>query len=78
MKKMKKTILKAVVVAALLCPSVYADGDMGSGGKTCQNGQPTCLTNGDMGSGGLSSSSDETTYLDSVISTIYDYFDWTM
>jgi hypothetical protein len=49
-----KTVLKMVVLAALLSPAVYADGDMGSGGKTCPEGQETCLT-GDMGSGGLTS-----------------------
>ena len=53
MTKTTKNILKAVMVVALLCPAVFAEGDMGSGGKTCPQGT-TCLT-GDMGSGGLTS-----------------------
>ena len=88
MKKTNKNILKAVVLAALLCSSVFAEeGDMGSGGKTCPQGQQTCLT-GDMGSGGLTSSkvethegdsnntSDDEGYLDSVLGSVYLYFGW--
>jgi len=76
MKNTKKNILKAVVLAVLCCPSVFAEGDMGSGGKTCPPGQPTCLT-GDMGSGGLTNRSETESYLDSVLESVYWYFEWT-
>ena len=83
MKNTKKNILKAVVLTALLCSSVFAEGDMGSGGKTCPQGQQ-CLT-GDMGSGGLTSykegdgasASDDQSYLDSLLGSVYLYFGWT-
>ena len=87
MKNTKKNILKAVILTALLSSSVLADGDMGSGGKTCPEGQQTCLT-GDMGSGGLTSykvetqegdtgsRSDAQGYLDSVLESVYLYFGW--
>ena len=89
MKNTKKNILMAAVLSALLFTSAYADGDMGSGGKTCPQGQ-TCLTSydvptkatrtpeGDMGSGGLYDGIETETYLDSVLRSIYAYFDWTM
>ncbi len=85
MKNTKKNILKAMLLAAVLSTSVFAEGDMGSGGKTCPDGQQTCLT-GDMGSGGLTSYKAETqesdtgnaeNYLDSVLESVYWYFGWT-
>ena len=54
MRSTRNTIITAALLTALFCTSAYADGDMGSGGKTCPEGQQTCLT-GDMGSGGLTS-----------------------
>ena len=86
-KNTKTNILKAVILTALLSSTVLADGDMGSGGRTCPAGQQTCLT-GDMGSGGLTSYKVETHegdtgsasevqgYLDSVMESVYLYFGW--
>lgn len=54
MRSKKNTIITAALFTALFCTSAFADGDMGSGGKTCPEGQQTCLT-GDMGSGGVTS-----------------------
>lgn len=92
MTKGKKTVLKLMLVVALLCPTAYAEGDMGSGGKTCPEGQQTCLT-GDMGSGGLTSYDGPTkqtrttegdmgsggrseSYLEMVFKSIVSYIDW--
>lgn len=95
MKSIRKSVLKAIILAALVCPAVYA-GDMGSGGKTCPEGQ-TCLTGdmgsggftsydsvtkrggeGDMGSGGRTANNQGESYLESLLSSIYEYFDWAM
>ena len=78
MKSIKANTLKLMVVIALLCPAAFADGDMGSGGLWDSDVPTTpvktsrSLEDGDMGSGGLTSSA---TYLDSVLNSIYDYFD---
>lgn len=77
MKSIKANALKLMVVIALLCPAAFADGDMGSGGLA-EYDVPTASVktsrslDGDMGSGGRTSSS---SYLDSVLNSIYDYFD---
>lgn len=39
-----KNLMKVLLVIALLCPVAFAEGDQGSGGKTCPVGQ-TCPTN---------------------------------
>ena len=91
MKSKRNTIITAALMAALFCTSAYADGDMGSGGKTCPEGQQTCLT-GDMGSGGLTSydgpTKTERTTMDegdmgsggfsAGIAWFLSYFDWSM
>jgi hypothetical protein len=41
-KKMKSTI-KLVLAVILFSSVAFAEGDMGSGGRTCPNGQTTCL-----------------------------------
>lgn len=78
MKSIKANTLKLMVVIALLCPAAFADGDMGSGGFADSDVPTTTvktnrsLEDGDMGSGGRTASS---SYLDSVMNSIYDYFD---
>lgn len=89
MNYVKKNVVKIMMVLAFACPAVYADGDMGSGGKTCPEGQ-TCLTidtqtgttksegstsslDGDMGSGGLSAGE---SYMDWLIRSIYERLGW--
>ena len=81
MKSIKTNTLKLMVVIALLCPAAFADGDMGSGGlagsevpNTPVKTVRTTEDDGDMGSGGRISSG-SATYLDSVLNSIYDYFD---
>ncbi len=82
MKSIRSNSLRVLFVIALLCPAVFADGDMGSGGFA-DSDTPLATTktrrsleDGDMGSGGrLASNTENGTYLDSVFSTIYVYLD---
>ena len=87
MKYTKNIITTVVLLTAVFCTSAFADGDMGSGGKTCPEGQ-TCLT-GDMGSGGLTSydvpvktsrlpEGDMGSGGFSADSTVISYFDWVL
>lgn len=72
MKNTKSTILTAAIFVALLCPVAFADGDMGSGGKTCPEGQ-TCFA-GDTGSAGdVKNPEGVESFLDWVLKK---YFDW--
>ena len=82
MKSFRSNSLKVLVFIALLCPAVFADGDMGSGGFANSDLPPTAaetqrsLEDGDMGSGGrMSPVTDDGTYLDSVLSSLYEYLD---
>lgn len=43
-------MMKLFLVLSLFTATAFAEGDMGTGGKTCPQGQ-TCIT-GDMGTGG--------------------------
>ncbi|HUR97473.1 MAG TPA: hypothetical protein VMZ26_05325 [Pyrinomonadaceae bacterium] len=79
MKSIKSNSLKVLFVIALLCPAAFADGDMGSGGFADPN-EPVVKTTqsleGDMGSGGrLANDTGRKRYLDSVLSSIYEYLD---
>ena len=88
MKNMKSTVAKSLFVIALLCPAVFADGDQGSGGfaddgstvitseSTMEGDQGSGGLTGDQGSGGATAMPcEEESYLDSVIDSIYEYFD---
>lgn len=76
MKKIRNTTLKVTVLIALFCGAAFADGEMGGGGladsgDANKTGKPviTLTTeDGEMGGGGLS-------YLSSVLSSVYDYFE---
>jgi hypothetical protein len=76
MKSIKLNALKVLAVVVLLCPAVFADGDMGSGGFA-DSGLPTAKTgaslDGDMGSGGLNDSGSDAWR--SALSSIYDYLE---
>lgn len=84
----KRVIAGMIIVLALASPAVYGEGDMGSGGKTCPQGQPTCFVgdaettktdvattslDGDMGSGGLNAVE---SYVDWLIGSIYARLAW--
>jgi hypothetical protein len=78
MKKNRKNILKAVVMIALFCPAVFADGEMGGGGLADsgtdgRSGKTVIIRtaeDGEMGGGGRLADS---SYLGSWIDSIYDY-----
>ncbi len=46
-----KLTVKILLVICLFSSIAFADGEMGSGGKTCPP-QTVCLSDGEMGSGG--------------------------
>lgn len=79
---MKKNTLKALVIIGLFSTSVFADGDMGGGGLldngTDARNTKTVITmtteDGDMGGGGRLA---DQTYLETLMTSIYDYFGWT-
>ncbi len=85
MNRIKSNILKSLVVIALMAPAAFADGDMGSGGFADSDvpvpvkTSPRTTEDGDMGSGGRSSTTDDgRDYLDWMLSSVCEYFDWTM
>ncbi|MEO6333481.1 MAG: hypothetical protein ABIO91_00725 [Pyrinomonadaceae bacterium] len=81
MKKLKKNTLKVVVMIALFCPAVFADGEMGGGGLSDSGNADTGIKtviirtpeDGEMGGGGRLADSG---YIGSVLTSIYDCFDW--
>jgi hypothetical protein len=84
MKNIKKNVFQALVIIALFSSSIFADGEMGGGGRpglandNAGTKPAVILTteeDGEMGGGGLAADPD---YLESVIRSIYDYFDWNM
>jgi hypothetical protein len=83
MKNIKKNAFQALVTIALFSSSIFADGEMGGGGRpglVADNAgakAAVILTeeDGEMGGGGRAADSD---YLETVIRSIYDYFDWSI
>ncbi len=81
MKNTKKNALKALVMLALFCPAVFADGEMGGGGlsasaETSRTGKTVIILgtedDGEMGGGGRPA---ESSYVGSLLTSIFDYFD---
>ena len=79
MKNIKKNTLKLLVLTALLASSVFADGEMGGGGRSSDdNSQGSKVViaqtteEGEMGGGGRT---DDSGYLDLIMSAIREYFD---
>ena len=71
-----------MVLIALSCPMAFADGEMGGGGLyDSGNGSNiektviirTSESDGEMGGGGRSSGAG---YLESVMTSLYDYLNW--
>ena len=81
MKNIRRNTLKAVVMIALFCPAVFADGEMGGGGLSLPgNGETSAKTvivgtteDGEMGGGGRSA---DPGYGEWILTSITDYFDW--
>ncbi len=80
MKKIRQNTLKVLVLVCLFCAAAFAEGDMGGGGladtgidsKTSKTVITRTTEEGDMGGGGLADSS----YLDTMIASIYSYLGW--
>lgn len=83
MKNIKMSAAKLLFLVALLCPAAFADpGDQGSGGFA-DNGAPVTKTSessldGDQGSGGFTASVENGSYIDIVLRSASEYFDWLM
>jgi hypothetical protein len=83
MKSIRKNALNTMFMVALLSSSIFADGEMGGGGRTAPGDQDTSTKtviiqtteDGEMGGGGRTS---DPGYVESVISSIRSYFDWKM
>lgn len=76
MQKIRNNTLKALVVMALFSATAFAEGDMGGGGFA-ESDSPTKTpvvrsAEGDMGGGGRSTDGG---YIDSLLTSIYDYFE---
>lgn len=64
---MKSTIKLALVV--IFCSAtIFAEGDMGAGGRTCPNGQTTCLVYSEV-----PQNEETTTETDSILTTVQEY-----
>ena len=37
-----KTTIKLFLIVSMFCATAFADGNQGSGGYKCENGEPTC------------------------------------
>ena len=72
----KTNTFKVLLVLALFCTTAFADGEMGGGGFA-DSGEGTKIVttrtteDGEMGGGGLA----DPTYIGSILTSIYDYFD---
>lgn len=67
-----KSTIKLFLVVFLFSSTVFAEGDMGNGGRTCPNGAPTCLVSAEP------SETKETTTdpEDSILTSVHEYLDW--
>ncbi|MEP6703794.1 MAG: hypothetical protein ABJB34_03215 [Acidobacteriota bacterium] len=73
---MRSNLLKVLFVIALLCPAVFADGDMGSGGFADSGAGPaTVKTPRSFEDGDMGNTWSSRTSLDSMLSSIYEYLD---
>lgn len=63
-----KSIIKLALIVIFCSSTSFADGDMGSGGRTCPNNQTTCLVYSEV------PQNEETkTETDSILSTVQEY-----
>ena len=84
MKIIRLNAAKTLFMIALFCPFTFADdGDQGSGGL----GEPGSavvktttprLPDGDQGSGVRPTLATSGSYIDTVLESVYEYFDWLM
>ena len=63
-----KSTIKLALVITLFSSAAFADGDMGTGGRTCPNGQTTCLVYTEE-----PQNEETTTETDSVLDTVQEY-----
>ena len=63
-----KSTIKLALVITLFTSAVFAEGDMGAGGRTCPNGQTTCLVSYEV-----PQNEETTTDSDSLLNTVQDY-----
>jgi hypothetical protein len=80
MKNIKLNAAKSLFIIALFCPFAFADGDQGSGGFA-NTDAPVVKTSessmeGDQGSGGRTASTADASYIDTVLISVSEYFDW--
>ena len=76
-KKSMKSIIKLALVVCLFSSVVLAEGDMGSGGKTCTNGTTTCLTTNqptDHDADTKESTDSVLTFVQKYLESIFKYF----
>ena len=81
MKNVRNNTLKALILVALFSSATFADGEMGGGGLYDSGSQYTgakpvivqTTEDGEMGGGGRAADS---SYLESVMKSIYSYFNW--
>lgn len=83
MKKIKLSAAKLLFLIALLCPVAFADpGDQGSGGFADSGATSTktieSSLDGDQGSGGFTASVENDRYIDLILRSASEYFDWLM
>lgn len=67
-----KSTIKLVLVVILFSSVVFADGEMGNGGRTCPNGTTTCFVSTEP------SETKETTTdtEDTILNSVQKYLDW--
>jgi hypothetical protein len=65
-----KSTIKLALVVMLFSSVAFADGDMGSGGRTCPNNQTTCLVSSEE-----PQKEETTTETDSILTTVQEYLD---
>jgi hypothetical protein len=78
MKNIKLNAAKSLFLIALFCPFAFADGEQGSGGFASTDApvvKSETTLDGEQGSGGLVASTSGS-YIDSVLLSLSDYFDW--
>ena len=82
MKKFRLNAAKLLFLIALFCPVAFAEGDQGSGGFADGDAQVVKTSDqsldGDQGSGGFTAPVSNNSYIDTVLRSVSEYFDWLM
>lgn len=69
-----KSTIKLLLVVILFSSAAFAEGEMGTGGRSCPNGQTTCFAGNDEPTGDIETKTTETdASTDSILTSVQGY-----